>query len=187
MAHRTISDQDFIAIALELFRTCGFEGVSLQRLADTTGLEKASLYHRYPGGKNEIAMAVAADVAAWFQSNVFEPLAGTGPPKKRVRFVCDRLRSFYAGGAKSCVTDVLSIPGGSPELKAALKVAMQNWIAAFANVAKESGLRSGIARSRAQEAILRLEGALILSRVLGDNGPFERILKQLPDLLTEKS
>ena len=44
MAHRTISNELFLAIALDLFRTYGFEGVSLKQLADATGLEKASLY-----------------------------------------------------------------------------------------------------------------------------------------------
>ena len=71
MAHRIISDDAFLATALDLFRTYGFEGVSIKRLADATGLEKASLYHRYPGGKDEIAMAIAKDVVAWFQTNVF--------------------------------------------------------------------------------------------------------------------
>jgi hypothetical protein len=80
--------------------------------------------------------------------------------------------------------DVLSIPGGSEELHAALKGAMQAWLRAFAKVAKESGLAAGAARSRAEEAIVRIEGSLILSRVLGDTAGFERVLKQLPDLLT---
>jgi TetR/AcrR family transcriptional repressor of lmrAB and yxaGH operons len=48
MAHRIVSDEVFLATVLDLFRTFGFEGVSLKRLADATGLEKASLYFRYP-------------------------------------------------------------------------------------------------------------------------------------------
>jgi TetR/AcrR family transcriptional repressor of lmrAB and yxaGH operons len=185
MAHRTISDQDFLGIALELFRTYGFEGVSLKRLADATGLEKASLYHRYPGGKDEIVMAVATDVVGWFQKNVFGPLIGPGASKKRVVQICENLRGFYANGTKSCITDVLSIPGGTPELKAAIKAAMEAWIAAFAGVCRESGLTPAAARYRAEECILRFEGSLIVSRVLGDTSSFERILKQLPDLLTQ--
>jgi hypothetical protein len=55
---------------------------------------------------------------------------------------------------------------------------------AFSQVAKESGLGSAAARSRAEEAIVRIEGSLILARVLGDTAGFERVLKSLPDLLT---
>ena len=184
MAHRIVSDDVFLATALELFRTYGFEGVSLKRLADATGLEKASLYYRYPGGKDEIAMAVAKDVVTWFQANVFEPLTASGSTRKRVLFVSERLREFYSGGSKACLMDVLSIPGSSDELQLALRGAMQAWVTAFAQVAKESGMGTAAARSRAEEAIVRIEGSLILARVLGDTTGFERVLKSLPDLLT---
>jgi AcrR family transcriptional regulator len=184
MAHRTITDEVFLATALDLFRTYGFEGVSLKRLADATGLEKASLYHRYPGGKDAIALAIAGDVVAWFQANVFQPLTGTGTTRRRVTFVCERLRKFYSGGVKGCLMDVFSIPGGSEQLRVALEGAMQTWIASFAQVARESGVGPAGARSRAEEAILRIEGSLILARVLGHTAGFERVLKSLPDLLT---
>ena len=184
MAHRIISDEEFQAKALELFRTYGFQGVSMKDLAEVTGLEKASLYYRFPGGKDEIVMSVAVDVVRWFESNVFAPLRGDAAPRKRVLFVCERLREFYANGAKSCITDVLSIPGASAELRVALKDAMQQWIQAFTAVARESGLSPALARARAEEAIVRFEGSLVMTRVLGDNAAFERILKLLPDMLT---
>jgi len=184
MAHRTVSDEEFLARALDLFRTYGFEGVSLKHLADATGLEKASLYYRYPGGKDEIVMAVAKDVVAWFQKNVFEPLSGSGSTRKRVTFAAERLKEFYLNGTKSCITDVLSIPGGSNELKTALKGAMQAWLNAFTGVAKESGLSPAMARARAEEAVVRIEGSLVVARVLGDSSAFERVLRMLPELLT---
>jgi len=184
MAHRIISDDVFLATALDLFRTYGFEGVSLKRLADATGLEKASLYYRYPGGKDEIVMAVASDVVAWFQANVFAPLSGSGSTRRRVSFVAERLREFYSGGSKACLTDVLSLPGGPKELHTALKAAMQAWINAFAQVARDSGFPAAAARSRAEEAIIKIEGSLVFARVLGDSSGFERVLKALPDLLT---
>jgi TetR/AcrR family transcriptional regulator, lmrAB and yxaGH operons repressor len=184
MAHRIVSDEVFLATALDLFRTYGFEGVSLNQLAAATGLEKASLYYRYPGGKDAIAMAAAGEAVRWLQANVFDPLAGSGPPRKRVSLVAEKLREFYAGGLKACVMDVLSIRGGSEELQLGLKAAMQALVSAFANVAKESGNSSAAARSKAEEAIVRLEGSLILARVLGDTACFDRALKGLPDLLT---
>ena len=184
MAHRIVSDEDFYDRALDLFRTYGFEGVSLQRLAEATGLEKASLYYRYPGGKDEIALAVAHGVVTWFQSNVFAPLTGEAVPKKRVAIIADNLRTFYSSGKKSCITDVLSLPGGSDNLRAALKGAMQAWIKAFTDIARECGFSPSAAKARAEETILRIEGSLVLARVLGDNTTFERTMKTLPDLLT---
>jgi AcrR family transcriptional regulator len=184
MAHRIVSDEVFLAAAIDLFRTYGFEGVSLKQLADATGLEKPSLYYRYPGGKDAIAMAIAGGLATWLQANVFDPLVGSGPPRKRVSSVTEKLREFYAGGSKPCLMEVLSIRGGSEELQLALKTAMQAMVSAFAQIAKESGHGSAAAKSKAEEAIVRLEGSLILARVMGDTACFERVLKGLPDLLT---
>ena len=184
MAHRIVSDEVFLATAVDLFRTYGFEGVSLQQLADATGLEKASLYYRYPGGKEAIAMAIAGALVLWLQANVFDLLAGVGSPRKRVSSVTEKLREFYGGGSKPCLMEVLSIRGGPEALQLALKAAMQAMLSAFAQIAKESGHSPSAARSRAEEAILRLEGSLILARVLGDTACFERVLKGLPDLLT---
>jgi TetR/AcrR family transcriptional repressor of lmrAB and yxaGH operons len=184
MAHRIVSDEVFLATALDLFRTYGFEGVSLKQLADATGLEKASLYYRYPGGKDSIAMAAAGEAVRWLQTNVCDPLTESGPPRKRVSFAAEKLREFYAGGLKACVMDVLSIRGGTEELQRGLKAAMQALVNAFAQVSKESGHGSAAARSKAEEAIVRIEGSLILARVLGDTGCFDRALKGLPDLLT---
>ncbi len=41
-----------------VFRLHGYEGASLSRIAKATGLQRASLYFRFPGGKEEMAEAV---------------------------------------------------------------------------------------------------------------------------------
>ena len=61
---------------------------------------------------------------------------------------------------------------------------MQAWLNAFTQIARDSGIAPAMARSRAEEAIVRIEGSLVLARVLGDTAAFERVLKLLPDLLT---
>jgi AcrR family transcriptional regulator len=50
MAHAKVSKDEVLDHALELFRTFGFEGVSFSDLSAATGLEKPSLYFRFPGG-----------------------------------------------------------------------------------------------------------------------------------------
>jgi TetR/AcrR family transcriptional repressor of lmrAB and yxaGH operons len=101
-----------------------------------------------------------------------------------VILVTEKLREFYAGGSKPCVMEILSIRGSSEELQVALKAAMQTLMSAFAQIAKEIGFGAAAARSKAEDAIVRLEGSLILARVVGDTACFERVLKLLPDMLT---
>jgi hypothetical protein len=73
--------------------------------------------------------------------------------------------------------------GGPPELQAALAAALQAWMAAFASIAVESGFSRTQAARRAQQAIINIEGSLVLSRVSGNPGIFLRTLAGLPALL----
>ena len=185
MANAKLNDAELAGRALEAFRTHGFEGTSLNRLAEATGLEKASLYYRFPGGKDEIAMAAAAHVAAWFERNIFIPLKAGGSPERRIRSVVHNLREFYGDGTKPCVLDTLSLRGGSSHLSNALRSALEQWLSAFAAVAVECGLRPDKAKLRAEQAIGNIEGSLVLARVLGDSKLFLRSLAELGSLLRQ--
>lgn len=184
MTHRTVSDEAFLATALDLFRTYGFDGVSLKMLADETGLEKASLYYRYPGGKNEIVMAVVKNLSLWVYVHIVEPLKNEDSPNARARLIATRLKEFYAGGSKGSLLDTLSIPTGDKELQLALRTIALGWLDSFTLIARGSGCTADAARSKAEEALVRIEGSLVLARVSGETGVFERTLKQLPKLLT---
>lgn len=188
MAHPRVNDEELADKALDVFRNYGYEGASLSLLAESAGLEKASFYYRYPGGKKDIALAVAARASAWIEENVAEPLLGAGPggagsPRRRVHRVAQKLRKFYGDGSRLCILDTLSLRGGPPELQAALAAALQSWIAAFAAIALESGFSRTQAARRAQQAIINVEGSLVLSRVSGNPGIFLQTLAGLSTLL----
>ena len=69
--HPKVSKEELLDEALELFRASGYEGVSLSDLSRATGLEKPSLYFRFPGGKEQIVLAVLDRVIDFFSENVF--------------------------------------------------------------------------------------------------------------------
>jgi TetR/AcrR family transcriptional repressor of lmrAB and yxaGH operons len=186
MARRTVSETELLGTALDLFRTHGAEGVSLSQLSQATGLEKASLYYRFPGGKEEIILAALAHVGQWFETCLFPALRQDGPPRKRAAKAAEILRAFYQDGSRSCVTDVLSLPGGSPQRHQYLQTAMESWVEAFTALARESGHAPAAARHAAEDAIIRIEGSLVMARALGSPASFHRVLKQLPDLLTKR-
>jgi TetR/AcrR family transcriptional repressor of lmrAB and yxaGH operons len=183
MAFSRVGDEELLGAAAEVFRSHGFEGTTLRLLSNATGLEKASLYHRFPGGKEDIAIAVAERVNAWFLTNVFEPLKAGGTPAKRVRHVAQKLQEFYGDGMKSCTLDTLSLPGGGDALTTVLRDGLLGWIDAFTQIAKESGCTTAVAKTRAEQAILELEGSLVMSRVLGQNRLFLKWIERLPLLL----
>lgn len=183
MAHAKLSDQELTRTLAEVFRTLGYEGASLSRIAEATGLEKASLYYRFPGGKEDMVAAVLDYVNRWFQEHVFAPLERPGTPAQKVRSVAQHLREFYADGNKSCVLDTLSLPGGSAPLQKAVRGSLTAWLQAFTSIAREAGASSSEARARAEQAIIEIEGSLVLARVLRDQKPFRRVVGRLPELL----
>jgi len=184
MARPRVGNEELIRKLADVFRTYGYEGASLNRISEATGLEKASLYHRFPGGKDEMVAAVVAHLSQWFQDEVFTPLERTGQPAERVRLVAERLREFYGDGEKPCALNTLSLPGGSRALHEALRGGLTAWLQAFTEIARASGATVREARKRAEQAITEIQGSLVLARVLGDRSPFHRAIGRLPELLS---
>ncbi len=170
-----------------LFRTDGYDGASLANIAEATGLRKSSLYHRFPGGKAQMAEEVALATAAHFAHEVLAPLSGPGTSRERLTQVVERLDDFYDGGRRSCLLDTLSIGDPGTEATTGLGLAAEGWIAAFADVARSEGAARAEARRRAEDAVAAIEGALVLARVTGNLRPFTRSLARLPSLLLEPS
>jgi hypothetical protein len=52
-------------------------------------------------------------------------------------------------------------------------------------VIAETGVSAVQAREKAEDAILQIQGALMLARSLKNTEPFQRILKRLPDELLD--
>jgi AcrR family transcriptional regulator len=166
----------------EVFRLNGYEGASISSLSKATGLERASLYHRFPGGKEEMAATIVNQMCAWFESNVFEPLRTKQPPERKIRAVSANLRDFYRNGTLWCVLDAMTL-GGHHKLRENIRAAYSAWLQAFDRVAREAGFSASLAQSRAQNALIAIEGSLVVARVAGDSEPFLRVIQDLPSIL----
>ena len=168
-----------------LFQEKGFEGTSLSMISEATGLKRASLYHRFPGGKTDMALAVMDFAQAEFEE-VLAPLDGPGPVRKRIRDTARNLADHYEDGMRSCLIDSLSVGGRSDERDiVAQRIAhiLDNFIGSFTRIAKEAGASPKEARRRGEDAVVRFEGSLVVARGTGDTGPFQRWIKELPRLL----
>ncbi|HET7109198.1 MAG TPA: TetR/AcrR family transcriptional regulator [Candidatus Acidoferrum sp.] len=178
-----LSDGQLFERLTDVFRRKGYDGASYADLMEATGLVKASLYHRFPLGKEEVVGAIQSEVDRQFAEYVLAPAVETGPPRKRIQRMARRLREFYRDGSAWCLLDTLTLTGNRATLAHAKK-SMEFWVERFARVARDSGLAAGVARMRAEEAVATIEGALILARVMKNRRPFLRVLAALPTKLT---
>jgi AcrR family transcriptional regulator len=175
---------EVVARIQDVFRDRGFDGASLAEISNATGLGKSSLYHYFPGGKDEMAVAVLERIDTWMKAHALAALQGSGTPKARLRAMLHVLDEFYVGGRNACVLGNLVIGGSRVKFQDYLVSAFAGWIAALRDLAVEAGIRGPEAQQRAEDAVVRIEGALIVAGGLADPTPFKRTLRRIErDLL----
>jgi AcrR family transcriptional regulator len=179
-----VANKRALARLADVFREKGYEGASYKDLMAATGLVKASLYHRFPGGKEELVDAIQSEVDRQFSEWVLRPAREEGLPERRARQMARRLAEFYASGKRGCLLDTLTL-ASNPGTLGHAKCSMESWIASFVRVGRDAGLPPALARRRAEDAVAAIEGGLIVSRVMNNRRPFLRALATLPNRLTK--
>lgn len=182
-----VEPEDILDRLTDVFRTVGYEGATLSKLSEATGLQRASLYHRFPGGKKEMAEAVLARAGEWFQGTILGPLTGPGTPKQRLKKMAGELDAFYTHGNSPCLLDTLSFGEGRDIFEVHIQESFAFWIDSIARlVAKATGCSKKKAHQRAEDAVLQIQGALVLGRGTGNAKVFQRILRALPEMLLKE-
>jgi TetR/AcrR family transcriptional regulator, lmrAB and yxaGH operons repressor len=175
-----MNKNELILQLLVLFRRYGYEGATLSKISKITGLGKASLYYHFPGGKEDMAIAVLDYLEQWSEINILQPLRNEGNVKMRLEKMCDRVCEFYQGGQQSCLFAVLLLSEAQDLFFDRINLCLKAWIDAIAAVLIEVGISETVARERAEDAIALIQGTLILARGLNNLEPFQRTLKKLP-------
>jgi AcrR family transcriptional regulator len=183
MAPRLVSDSQLVERLTDLFRRVGYDGASLGAIAAATGLQKSSLYHRFPGGKRQMAGEASAAVIDEFAASVLAPIGTDDPLDQRVAAIGANLDRFYDGGARYCLLDMLSVGDPGADAATNLAAAATAWLEVFASLAREAGADAATAWARAQDAVAAIEGALVLARVTGDRSAFSRAIDGLAERL----
>ena len=168
---------------MSVVRRQGYDGASLTALSKATGLGKSSLYHHFPDGKDDMVGAVIGHLETSLEASVFAPLRAAGPPADRLRAMNRSLEGFYDDGREACVLAILGIGDSSRRFHPRVKQIFRDWIDAIASAIRDSGLSPQVAQTRAEDALVRIEGSLVLARSLGEPAIFGRTLHSLPDEL----
>lgn len=178
-----MSKDEVVDRLFQVFRDHGYDGATLAELSRGTGLGKSSLYHYFPGGKEDMAAAVLSRAGDWLRANLAAVAEGPGTPRERLARMLRSLDAIYAGGKEACVIGNLVTGGARRRFQRPLRSTFLLWIGALERLAAEAGVPSRLARSRAEDAVASLQGALILSAGLADQAPFRRALRAIPDAL----
>jgi len=176
-----------IASMQDVFRQQGFDGASLTLLAEATGLQRASLYHRFPNGKDGMAQAVIDHVSDYLEQEVFGSLESDKPWQERLDVMRNQLNIYYDKGQTLCLFSAFSF-GSVPEaVRRKARGLVARWRDCLAVLAGDAGQSESRAKALAEQILVEIQGGLIIAALMNDIAPFQRVLNRLPQLLSETS
>ncbi|MEN2976404.1 TetR/AcrR family transcriptional regulator (plasmid) [Tistrella bauzanensis] len=181
---------DVVRLLAEVFRAHGFEGASLGMIASETGLGRGSLYHFFPGGKEEMAAAVLAEIDRWFTEAVFAPLraaaaSGDGDAARAaMQGMCAVSSQYFRSGRRVCLVGAFALDSVRDRFALAIRSYFTAWIDALAAAIETTGVAAAPARQMAADAVADIQGAVVLARALDDTAVFEGRMRRLAARLT---
>ncbi|EJC73651.1 transcriptional regulator [Rhizobium leguminosarum bv. trifolii WSM2012] len=167
---------DIVPLLAEIFRELGYEGTSLSRITERTGIGKGSLYHFFPGGKEEMAGAVLADVDAWFEQAIYRPLRH-GDAREAIAAMWTEVNDYFRSGRRICLVGAFALDETRGRFSVAIADYFIRWVNALHSALMRAGCPEEDAQALAEEGVAGIQGALVLSRALDDTAVFTRSLE----------
>jgi len=165
-----------VATAAQLYGRYGYTGVGLKQVASEAGVPIGSLYHFFPGGKEELA-AEALRLSGHGYRLLVEGVFESAPDLvSGIRTCFDSAAEVLAatGYADACwiETVALEVASTNEPLRLVSAEIFDGWIDAATRLVESGGVAdAGSARRLGIAIITGLEGAFVLSRALRSPEP----------------
>ncbi|MCJ0868667.1 TetR/AcrR family transcriptional regulator [Streptomyces sp. AP-93] len=164
-----------VRTASRLLQHGGYENTPVKQLVREAEATLGSLYHFFPGGKQELAVAAIHFGDEEFAEMLRSGLSAHADPVRAVEAVAELLagaleESDWRDGCPVTATALESV-GRLPELQAACARAFANWQELVAAKLLACGHPEAEARDLAVTVINTLEGAEMTSQVTRDRTP----------------
>lgn len=160
-----------IETAATLFRRQGYAATGLNQILDDAGVKAGSLYHHFPGGKQELAAAVVEFAGGEIQAVLRAALAQDVPVTTVVDRWVDLLAAgLAADGRDGCPVEPIATESvhASELVRRAAAGAFDSWCEAISERLGADGWDQQRAAETALAIISVIEGALVLSRTSGN-------------------
>ncbi len=172
-----------VRTAAALFRRNGFAATGINEIVEVSGAPKGSLYHYFPGGKDQIAEAAVRFAGTSVVATLEKLERQHDTASSMVRAYCKLLAGWMAksGFRDGCpiATTLLESAPQSAAMAAAGREAFAGWCAVIARALVRDGFGKAEARRLSKLAVCSIEGALILARVESSAQPIDDVAKSL--------
>ncbi len=174
---------DAVTALAEVFRAHGFEGASLSIITRETGLGKGSLYHFFPGGKQEMGEAVLTAIHGWFEREIFAPLRHDPDPKAAIASMISACARYFQGGGRICLVGLLALGRERDAFSERIAGYFTEWQRSLADALMRAGMSADQAEIRALMALVAIQGGLVMARAQDDVEIFRHCLDQVRQTL----
>src|SRR3954464_15899831 len=166
-AERVPTRDRILFAGAELFRRQGYAATGLKQVVAEAEAPFGSLYHHFPGGKEQLGEEVIRAGGAFFLA-LYEHIAAAAPD------VVTAIGDFFAGAAATLestdyadacpiATVAGEIAGTHEPLRVAAHDVFESWAGAAAADLAAAGIAAGEARSLALAIVALVEGGFLLS------------------------
>lgn len=166
-----------VQAAVVLLQRRGVHGVGLLDVVAEADAPRGSIYHHFPGGKDEVIIAAVALAAANAEAQILKAGAAGATPQEVVRRIAAVFRYLpqRSGWTTGCPVAATAMDGEhlTPAVQQAVKDAFDRWGGAAAQVLRNAGWRRGDAQARGLALIAALEGGLLLARAVRSAAPYD--------------
>lgn len=174
---------ELLTLLQPTFAAHGFNGASVARLAAATGLGKASLYHHFPGGKNEIAGVLLRQAVEQLQAKVFVANGKRSTPNERLAGVIDRFVEYCDDGQGYCLVALFAQEQAPVIDQPAIAELFAAWRGVLAQCYEADGYKPKAANRAAAALINTLYGALLMARMTDEPKLFLQAAKRCKNQL----
>lgn len=164
-----------VTAGADLFRRQGYSGTGLKQIVAAAEAPFGSLYHHFPGGKEQLgeeAIRWSGAIYGLLAPAIFDPAPD----------VATGVEDFFAGAAEQLVetdyadacpiaTIALEVASTSEPLRQATADVFESWIAGLATRFAAAGIERERARELSIAMLSALEGAFVLCRALRTTEP----------------
>lgn len=181
--------ETIVSATATLLRRRGYAATGLAEIIAESGAPKGSLYHYFPGGKDQIA-AEAVRYAGERVAGTFTELDQGAASAADVIRAYGRLVAGWmaqSGFRDGCpiTTTLLETAPDKASVTEAGRAAFSAWAAIIANRLVADGVAPERATHLARLALMTIEGALIFARVEADDAPLLAAADEVAALLEQ--
>ena len=171
-----------IKSAARLFRTKGYHGTGLTELLADSHAPKGSLYHHFPKGKSDLALATATWVSNGMLQVIDDAFLKAQSFEEGATNFCYKLAKLFdlGGEYQSCpITGILFDDPDNTEFRQKADAILSAWQDRVTAHGEALGLPADTAHAQAALLVMTFQGGWTLARARRDSN----VIRQIPGYL----